>query len=430
MRSLEPIPVADYVFPPDDLMHALIHLYFDRVNNLMPLLHRPTLNTCVAGALHHEDDGFAALILLVCACGARFSNDTRVLADGSDNWHSAGWKWFIQVQMKRRAINLRPPRLYDIQIPSLVHLYLHGSCMSHPSWPQVGLGIRLAQDMGAHRRRSYGTKHTVEGELMRRAFWMLIMVDRSLSFSLGRPCCIEDEDIDVDFPTECDDEYWTHPDPEKAWKQPEDKPSVITFFNAALRLKQIHAFALRTLYSTKKSRVQQGAAGPDWEQHIVSEMDSALNQWIDSMPDHLRWDPHKENGLWLKQSAFLYSSYYSTQINIHRAFIPSPRKPATLSFPSLAICTNAARSCIHVLDVQFRRGVGEYLNMAGLFSSAIVLLLNIWGCKNAGTSVNAAREMAEVHKAMEIIKGLERQWYIGGRYWEVLCDLANVGDLP
>lgn len=111
--------MADYVFPPDDLMHDLIHLYFDRVNNLMPLLHRPTLNTCVAGALHHEDDGFAALILLVCACGARFSNDTRVLADGSDNWHSAGWKWFIQVQMKRRAINLRPPRLYDIQIPSV-----------------------------------------------------------------------------------------------------------------------------------------------------------------------------------------------------------------------------------------------------------------------------------------------------------------------
>ena len=118
MRSLEPVSVADYVFPPDDLLHDLVNLYFDRVNNLMPLLHRPTFNTCVAGALHHEDDGFAALLLLVCACGARFSKDLRVLADGSDNWHSAGWRWFIQVQTKRRAINLRPPRLYDLQIPT------------------------------------------------------------------------------------------------------------------------------------------------------------------------------------------------------------------------------------------------------------------------------------------------------------------------
>lgn len=53
--------------------------------------------------------------------------------------------------------------------------------------------------------------------------------------------------IDLDLPIGCDDEYWLNPNPELAFKQPEGKPSTVTFFNCALRLTQIHAFALRTI---------------------------------------------------------------------------------------------------------------------------------------------------------------------------------------
>jgi hypothetical protein len=124
-----------------------------------------------------------------------------------------------------------------------------------------------------------------------------------------------------------------------------------------------------------------GFVGPQWEQHIVSELDSALNKWIDSVPDHctsspspptynkahftfipVRWDPNREGDLFFMQSASLNATYYHVQIIVHRPFIPSPRKPAPLSFPSLAICTNAARSCIHVLDAQFTRTGQASLN--------------------------------------------------------------------
>src|SRR5215471_16130262 len=69
----------------------------------------------------------------------------------------------------------------------------------------------------------------------------------------------------------------------------------------------------------------------------------------------VRWDPNRENPAFFDQSAMLYATYYYIQILIHRPFIPSPRKPSPLSFPSLAICTNAARSCSHVLDVHHSR---------------------------------------------------------------------------
>jgi hypothetical protein len=59
--------------------------------------------------------------------------------------------------------------------------------------------------------------------------------------------------FDADLPIACDDEYWLHPDPEKAFKQPDGKPSKVAYFNLQLRLSQIHAYALRTIVSHRLS---------------------------------------------------------------------------------------------------------------------------------------------------------------------------------
>jgi hypothetical protein len=60
-------------------------------------------------------------------------------------------------------------------------------------------------------------------------------------------CCLHS--FDVDYPVEVDDEYWHNPDPSRAFKQPEGKVSLISFFNCHLRLLQILSFALRTIVS-------------------------------------------------------------------------------------------------------------------------------------------------------------------------------------
>lgn len=55
-------------------------------------------------------------------------------------------------------------------------------------------------------------------------------------------------------------------------KQPEGVPSRISYFVAYLKLGQILAFALRTIYTINKSKVLLGFVGEEWEQHIVSEL--------------------------------------------------------------------------------------------------------------------------------------------------------------
>lgn len=39
-------------------------------------------------------------------------------------------------------------------------------------------------------------------------------------------------------------------------------------------------------YAINRSKVAFGRVGPQWEQDIVSEIDSALNAWLDSVPEH------------------------------------------------------------------------------------------------------------------------------------------------
>ncbi|KAI0090935.1 fungal-specific transcription factor domain-containing protein [Irpex rosettiformis] len=417
-----------YHFPEPELLKSLVKCFFDQTIKFMPLLHRPTFEKQINAGLHFTDEGFATVMMLVCSLGSRFSDDPRVLQDNTDSWYSAGWKWFAQVQNSRKLINVRPPRLYDLQICALAGLYLHQSVLSQAAWGIIGHGLRIAQEMGAHRQKRYAKNLTVEGELMKRAFWVLMALDGALCSSFGRTCVLQDEDYDVDYPMECDDEYWENAEGKAVFEQPAGKPSKTSFFRYFLRLKQIHMFALRTVYAINRTKVALGRAGPQWEQDIVSEIDSALNAWIDSVPEHLRWDPHRENLIFFDQSVFLWTAYYNLQINIHRAFIQGKQSP--MSYTSVAICTNAARSCIHILETQSNRTNSSVLSMPtanSLFTSAVVLLLNMWGSKR---HANQEKDMEEVRKVLKMLKVMQKRWHAASRYTEVLNDLANVGDIP
>lgn len=54
-------------------------------------------------------------------------------------------------------------------------------------WILVSIGVRFAQDVGAHRKKQHDAKPTVESELWKRAFWMLYVMDIFTSAFLGRP---------------------------------------------------------------------------------------------------------------------------------------------------------------------------------------------------------------------------------------------------
>jgi hypothetical protein len=348
-----------YVYPEEDLLLSLVSLYFEKVHPIYPLLHQPTFRRMLMTGQHHYDQRYGMTVLLVCALGARYSQDPRVLMPGDSNGFSSGWRYFCQVPIHRNYL-FHTFSLFDLQYYALALIYFNGTGAPNTAWHVMGLAMRLAMERGAHRRKPNAEKPTVESELTKRAFWCMFVLDRWMASFLGRPPIIADEDYDVDYPIECDDEYWETDDPSQAFQQPPGKPCSVTAFVLNIKLCETLGFALRTLYSTKKSQALSGLIGNNWESRIVSELDSAMSKWRDKVPHFLRWDPQRQDPVAFHQSVSIHATYYYVQTMIHRPFL-SKRSP--LSFQSLAMCTNAARSCAHMLEASLTRGVRLFPNM-------------------------------------------------------------------
>ncbi|KAK0231290.1 fungal-specific transcription factor domain-containing protein [Armillaria fumosa] len=405
----------DYTFPEPDLLDNLVELYFIHINRFWPLLHRPTFERSLAAAVHLTDRAFAAIVLMVCTNGARFSDDPRVRVDRDELPYRHGWKWFIQVH---RVSVLRTPNLYDLQKCVLSVFYVEGFA-AHCSWTMLGTAVRMAQDLGAHRKQRPGKLPIAEEELLKRAFWVLACMDRIVSMALGRPCAIQEEDIDADLPNDCDDEYW-----DSGLVQPSGVPSAMSFFSSFVKLNRIFFRCLRTIYSPRRPTALRPPVEKRSKEDIVAELDSFVNEWMDSVPEHIRWEPRPENEIFYSQSVFLYCSYYHLRILIHRPFIPSPGKSSTLSCPSLLISTNAARSIGYILDRQSQKlpdSPKHYCAMS-IFSAAVILLLNCW---SNPTARSESKDVKRVVQCINTLQTFERQWPFAGRFCDVISHLVS-----
>ncbi|KAJ7902045.1 fungal-specific transcription factor domain-containing protein [Mycena olivaceomarginata] len=314
-----PEPQDIYIFPEKDLMDSLMSLYWLNCHPFIPLLHRQTFERSVDEGLHLRNSRFGATLLLVCALAARYSSDPR---------HSCGWKWAGQIRLVKQSFTTTPS-LYDVQI--CCSCFYRAPACPDLCWVLTSIGIRLAQDVGAHRRRRYTGDRPAEDQLWTRAFWVLVCIDILLSASFGRPRATTADDFDLDLPMECDDIYWEGPEPFK-------QPPWDTFSTGLL---DILGFAQRTLYTLKRSK-KRGAEAEQWNRQVVAELEQT---------DHVAFISSA------MQSASLYASYYHVQIQIHRPFIPTPGRSSPLAYPSLAVCANSARAASHIMAVQSRRGI-------------------------------------------------------------------------
>ncbi|KJA20730.1 hypothetical protein HYPSUDRAFT_42800 [Hypholoma sublateritium FD-334 SS-4] len=417
---------AVYVFPVPDLLENLVDLFFEKVNVIYPILHQPTFRKSLATNQHLWDSSFGISVLMVCAVGARYSDDPRAMLPGDPLGLSAGWAWFSQVPIHRNSL-LYETTIYDLQYFVLAALYLISTSVPHAAWNVLGFAMRLAQEKGIHRRKGSHHKPSVEGELAKRAFWCLVALDRVKSSFLGRPCMMQDEDFDVEYPIECDDEYWETDDPEQAFKQPPGKPSRMTAFVCHLKLTEILVFTLKTLYATKKSKALSGFAGEEWERRIVSELDSSMNKWKETLPKFLQWDPKERRFPFFEQSANLHAMFYYLQILIHRPFLT---KKSALSFPSLAMCTTAARSCSKVVEAAQYSRCAPYQLIISSFASGIVITLSIWGHMKSGMATRPQNELESLQRCMSLLQGCEKRFHISGRFFDMLETISTFDHQP
>lgn len=112
--------------------------------------------------------------------------------------------------------------------------------------------------------------------------------------------------------------------------------------------------------------------------------------------------------------------YYHLQILIHRPFITS-RHSSTVSFPSLAICTNAARSLARIFKTLLARFPVQAFSclIMPAFMSGVVLLLAIWDAKSSGMVLNPSKEIEQVEDCLHILETARERWHFASSLWYV-----------
>ncbi|PFH51533.1 hypothetical protein AMATHDRAFT_142483 [Amanita thiersii Skay4041] len=386
-------------FPPPDLATELINNFFAHINYQFPLLHRPTFERqYYKEKLYHRDIWFACVCHSLFAVACRWSNDPRVVSEGATlpngepDWRKAGWKYFdvgITIHRLRRSLFL-PTTLFEVQTFTLLGMFLRGTSAFAVGWLLVSIGLRKAQDVGAHRRKVYRSGPTVDDELWKRAFWLLVVFDCLGGTSLGRCCGFGQEDFDLEMPLEVDDEYWESEDPSKAFQQPPGVPALVASFNCFVRLTQVLTFALKTAYAINKSKVFFGLITGDWKEEVIRQLEIAMGEWFKNLPEHLKWSDKMTNPVYASQSATIHSLYYFIQMLIYRPFISSSspsdlddkESVSPVTKKAMDVCTAAARACVRIVQTQIAHGMSNIPNLVHTaYHAAGQLLLRVWDIK-------------------------------------------------
>lgn len=254
-------------------------------------------------------------------------------------------------------------------------------------------------------------------------------MDRTASAAIGQISSASyGYDFDVGLPTDCDDEFWTHPDPSQDWKQPEGIPSKVSFFISHIKQSAILASALEYQYATAKTRrLYLMNLYQNLDRKLVMELDSAVNKWVDSIPEHLRNPQDRRNSIFHRQSIVLHAELHALQILMHRPFLAGTDKQLALT--SIAICTNAARACSRLFDPRSSNVENVvYRVQWPIFSASVVLLLSIWSSKRMRLDESHSKQMRNIDNCIAMLRHSERRWQSSGQLVDMIQSLISASD--
>ncbi|KAG8689573.1 hypothetical protein FRC11_001853 [Ceratobasidium sp. 423] len=407
--------------PPDDLIPILVDAFFDV--SFFPIIHRGMFEKQLKEGLHKRDGTFLRIVLLICANGARWCDDPRVLDERWPVSLSAGHRWFRQFDPWQKS-PVERIGLQDAQLLVLLAIYSFGTSAIYGAWNTIGIGIRLMQDVGVHRKKS---TQSLENELFKRCFWSMIILDRLLCLTMDRHPLVQDLDCDLDYTLEVDDEMWSLEPGAPPPVQSPGIPSRLSCFNQMIKLIRIAGRCLQTVYaleSTKRLIKLDGPQGAAW---MFNDINSLFSLWVRDVPSFLRL-PSTDNYKHTRLSTNvveMWGLYYDLLIAANRPFIAKPSSP--LAAPALKICCDAARECAGILGA-YLRTPGSILNpgmMYPAFGSAMILAIDLIAQRKSSDLASIDEKEQDLRECMKVLKLAENKFHLAGRLHDLVREFEE-----
>lgn len=324
-------PYTDQDFGNDHLMYHFVGIYFQKVNSTFPLLNRSLfLQQIPRRKLERK---FASVLILVCALGALYCNDKGVLLPNMEPQDFLAGSSYLQIyKMKAPNYTLSATNLLDVQALILFQMYIQRSSHLQSSMNLNSSALSISLDIGLHQFSKF--QDPVQREGNKRAFFCIYMMDRSLSAAFGRRTMLKDKDFEFELPQPLIQEVGFR------------EGATVLYFSHMIKLYQIlgeinHLFG-KPRKLNEKSNMSKSVAG----------MSSRLNQWLEEVPEQLKYNANIQDDLIFQLMSNLRIAFYNIQISMYRKFVPHPRstKYSKFKIQSLMICTNAARSMLSLFN--------------------------------------------------------------------------------
>ncbi|CAD6448104.1 c61468a0-9166-417d-a668-0208a30c0a27 [Sclerotinia trifoliorum] len=362
--------------PPREIADQILEFVFDTLIPSLPLFDRKTFMERYSRQYPvkcSENPAWYAC-LNVCFALASVIRKEKLPASSPESPKSSSsgeleslpyWGWLRNAASTFVHLQFGPPSLMAVQAMAGLAFMLNALSDVYPCSVVSAATVRLAQAIGLHRKISDSVLNEAEIEQRRNVFWIAIMIERGVVIRHGRPSVIHDEDIGVDLP------------PENQYSE-EFNGRFVTFrHNAVLSLLQGRIY--NRLYSAKsftKSKTER--------LKIVGMLDDELQQWCETIPVEVRPGyPLKCDKNHFVTAVCMQWGYYQCLITIHKVSLyygPGPldmdeEEPQSDLDPKLnprvyasaAICVNAARKTIDLLNNCFRLSSPVEVNILRIF---------------------------------------------------------------
>ncbi|KAJ2897241.1 hypothetical protein MKZ38_004843 [Zalerion maritima] len=260
--------------PPGNQTRNLIRAYFSNAGLLFPYIHEPTFletyermqDRNIRSPVRRTWLGLLNMMLALSACtgGWPAEDATANLAVQSDVFYRRA-RQLCKTQM------MRGTSLEMVQYLLLTCQYLQGTQKSVQTWMTHGLAVKAAFSIGLHLRSTSTRFSPIEQETRVRTWHGLIILDRNMSMTFGRPSAIPEEYVKIDLPRPIGGGH--------------DRAS-IGFYNATIGLYKIHYKIIILLYRNNMDCEKSMSEMEMLAQ--IFQLELQLNEWETSLPPALR----------------------------------------------------------------------------------------------------------------------------------------------
>ncbi|KAH6954020.1 fungal-specific transcription factor domain-containing protein [Ilyonectria sp. MPI-CAGE-AT-0026] len=313
-------------FPDQEMMYSLLEEYFESVHWFSLVIYEPkfrkgllSIKDCHA---HPAEAPFLILLSMVL-CMAAWYRYKRAAQDGGEEWHL--WSDDLLRIVESRLVQIMDQNSIAA-VQTLILLGSHHVYHGRPnlSFALLGATIKLSHAMGLHRTLTRGATGDIEER--KRVWWTIYTWDRFASISYGRPLSINDEDCNLEMPTE-----FTESPHFLQESIQQGLPGVVysSYQTELSKLYLIASPALKTIFGSLSARSAQQHFESKYAS-LVTKVTQRLDCWRRQLPRFLsldlNQDYHPGTTGWsirahLLQSLSLQLTFDNLLIVLHRPFL-------------------------------------------------------------------------------------------------------------